>query len=149
QLIQELLVDGLHSVKGIEPAGDKVMRLHAQTATIENGFVYIPEHAPWLDDYLHELTAFPNAKHDDQVDSTAQALQWLKATPEPGFLGYYRMLYAEENRKRGFTIELRTADAHIQWVNTCTGREVRIVNRTIWVNEAEAAELLRCGWKAI
>ena len=31
------------------------MRLHAQTATIENGFVHLPEEAHWLPDYLSEL----------------------------------------------------------------------------------------------
>jgi hypothetical protein len=34
------------------------MRLHAQTAVIENGFVHIPETAPWLAEYLHEMTVF-------------------------------------------------------------------------------------------
>jgi hypothetical protein len=73
------------------------MRLHAQTAMIENGFVHLPEEAPWLAPYLAELTAFPNAKHDDQVDSTAQMFDWFKsAAREPGgFYGYYRTL-AEE-----------------------------------------------------
>ena len=73
------------------------MRLHAQTAMIENGFVHLPEQAPWLAPYLAELTAFPNGKHDDQVDSTAQMLDWFKqAGREPGGLyDYYRML-AEE-----------------------------------------------------
>jgi len=28
--------------------------MHAQTAMIENGFVHIPETAPWLAEYLHE-----------------------------------------------------------------------------------------------
>jgi hypothetical protein len=54
------------------------MRLHAQTAMIENGFVHIPETAPWLAEYLHELTVFPKGKHDDQADSTAQFLDWFK-----------------------------------------------------------------------
>jgi hypothetical protein len=45
------------------------MRMHAQTAVIENGFVHIPETAPWLAEYLHELAVFPNGKHDDQADS--------------------------------------------------------------------------------
>jgi hypothetical protein len=54
------------------------MRLHAQTAMIENGFVHIPEAAPWLAEYLHELAVFPNGKHDDQADSTAQFLDWFK-----------------------------------------------------------------------
>jgi hypothetical protein len=69
------------------------MRLHAQTAMIENGFVHVPERAPWLAQYLHELTAFPNGKHDDQVDSTAQMLDWFKgAARENGWVGYYRRL---------------------------------------------------------
>jgi hypothetical protein len=34
--------------------GDKTMRM--QTAMIENGFVHIPETAPWCAEYLHELT---------------------------------------------------------------------------------------------
>jgi len=56
---------------------------HAQTAMIENGFVYIPQDAPWLAEYLHEMIVFPNGKHDDQVDSTAQFLDWFKK-PFPG-----------------------------------------------------------------
>jgi phage terminase large subunit-like protein len=55
----------------------------AQTAMIENGFVHVPERAPWLAPYLAELTAFPNGKHDDQVDSTAQMLDWFKQASRP------------------------------------------------------------------
>ena len=76
QLIQELIADGCHGVTRYQPTCDKIMRLHAQTALIENGFVHIPETAPWLAEYLHELTVFPKGKHDDQVDSTAQFLDW-------------------------------------------------------------------------
>ena len=39
-----------------------------KTATIENGFVFLPEAAPWLADYLAELTTFPAGRHDDQVE---------------------------------------------------------------------------------
>ena len=78
QLIQELIDEGCHSVTRYEPTCEKIMRLHAQTALIENGFVHIPETAPWLAEYLHEMTVFPNGKHDDQVDSTAQFLEWFK-----------------------------------------------------------------------
>ena len=91
QLIQELILDGCHAVTRYQPTMDKTMRLHAQTAMIENGFVHIPEAAPWLAEYLHEITVFPNGKHDDQVDSTAQFLDWFK-TPMPswGMFEYYR-----------------------------------------------------------
>ena len=51
---------GCHSASRSSAAGvatgDKTMRLHAQTAMIENGFVLLPETAPWLAEYLHEMT---------------------------------------------------------------------------------------------
>jgi predicted phage terminase large subunit-like protein len=50
QLIQDLLDAGLSRVTRYKPDGDKIMRLHAQTATIENGFVHLPETAHWLAD---------------------------------------------------------------------------------------------------
>ena len=31
-----------------------------------------------LAEYPHELTVFPKGKHDDQVDSTAEMLDWFK-----------------------------------------------------------------------
>jgi hypothetical protein len=51
--------------------------MHPQTAMIENGFVHLPKEAAWLAEYLHELAAFPRGRHDDQVDSTAQMLDWF------------------------------------------------------------------------
>src|SRR5215468_5282896 len=78
QLIQELIREGCYGVTRYQPTTDKIMRMHAQTAMIENGFVRIPEDAPWLAEYLHELAVFPKGKHDDQVDSTAQFLDWSK-----------------------------------------------------------------------
>jgi predicted phage terminase large subunit-like protein len=100
QLIQELIADGLDRVTRYKPECDKIMRLHAQTAAIESGFVYLPETAPWLAGYLHELTVFPKGKHDDQVDSTAQFLDWFKK-PMPGWAIFevYRRR-AEELRSR-------------------------------------------------
>jgi len=80
-LIQDLIRDGVSGVTSYEPAMDKVMRLHSVSSTIENGFVYLPEKAEWLAEYLHELTTFPSTKHDDQADSTSQALDWVKTRP--------------------------------------------------------------------
>jgi predicted phage terminase large subunit-like protein len=53
------------------------MRLHDQTTAFEDERVLFPKEAPWLADYLKELAAFPGGKHDDQVDSTSQALEYL------------------------------------------------------------------------
>ena len=66
--------------------GDKVMRLRAQTAKIEGGFVLFPKQAHWLEAYLRELISFPNSKYDDQVDSTVFALAWI--TLNPPYLGW-------------------------------------------------------------
>ena len=93
QLIQELVHEGVHAVKQYTPTMEKVMRMHSVTATIENGFVHLPEKAAWLGEYLHELTSFPNAKYDDQADSTSQALDWFKQSNKKGVLGlnlYFR-----------------------------------------------------------
>ncbi len=71
QLFQELIAAGCARATRVSPQGDKVMRMHAESATIENGFVLLPERAPCLADYLSEFIAFPKGRHDDQVDSTA------------------------------------------------------------------------------
>ena len=87
QLLQELQAEGLWAVTAIQPVGDKVMRLHAQTAVIEQGRVWLPHDALWLEPLLHELTTFPKSAYDDQVDSVAQALAWMtqgEVTPIPG-----------------------------------------------------------------
>lgn len=80
QLIQELQGELLFGITPYEPppGTDKRIRLHAQTGWFENGLVLLPRHASWLSDYVTELTGFPGTKYDDQVDSTAQALCYLK-----------------------------------------------------------------------
>ena len=48
--------------------------------------------------YLHELTTFPSAKHDDQVDSTSQALDWAKGRRTVfGLTEFYKMESARLN----------------------------------------------------
>jgi predicted phage terminase large subunit-like protein len=99
QLIQELITDGFHGATRYQPDCDKIMRMHAQTGLIENGFVYIPQTAPWLAEYLHEMGVFPKGRHDDQVDSTAQFFDWFKK-PYPGqnIFELYRMQAEELQR---------------------------------------------------
>jgi len=80
QLIQELRGRVLGVTAYDPPTGtDKTMRLHAQSAAFENGLVLLPRQAPWLAEYVTELTSFPGSKHDDQVDSTTQALHYLQS----------------------------------------------------------------------
>jgi predicted phage terminase large subunit-like protein len=82
QLIQDLQAECVPQVRPYEPPSgtDKIMRLNAQTGWFENGLVFLPRNAPWLADYVAELTGVPGTKHDDQVDSTTQALDHLKSS---------------------------------------------------------------------
>ena len=63
---------------GVKPknSGSKADRMVAQSAKIETGHVHLPKRADWLDSFLLELLAFPNGRHDDQVDSVSQFLNW-------------------------------------------------------------------------
>ena len=99
QLIQELKVEGLDGITAYAPEGDKQMRLYAQTAMMEAGLVHLPTEAPWLDAYINELTGFPNGRHDDQVDSTSQALTWIKQ-PSSAWT-WIRYMRQEVCRQRG------------------------------------------------
>jgi hypothetical protein len=117
QLIQELIADGCYGVTRYQPDCEKIMRLHAQTAMIENGFVHIPETSPWLAEYLHEISLFPKGKHDDQVDSTAQFLDWFKKPfPAQGIFNYYRRLAEEaEQRRKPQPVQTTWANGSMEW----------------------------------
>jgi predicted phage terminase large subunit-like protein len=78
-LIQDLYTDKpawMPNPIGIKPVSTKLDRFEAQTAKIEAGHLRIPNEAHWLGAFLNEMLAFPNARHDDQVDSVSQFLQW-------------------------------------------------------------------------
>ena len=77
-LIQELRSETRLPIVAVEPEGDKVTRAIATSAMWEAGIVHLPESAPWLLDFEIELTTFPQAPHDDRVDSTTQFLNWAK-----------------------------------------------------------------------
>ena len=79
QLIQELKHDRAPEVvypTAIEPEGDKITRAVAQSAAIEAGQVLLPHQGAWLDDLRREVLQFPYGRHDDQVDSMSQFLNW-------------------------------------------------------------------------
>jgi predicted phage terminase large subunit-like protein len=151
QLIQELVAEGCYAATSYKPTSDKIMRLHAQTAMIENGFVHIPETAPWLAEFLHEMTVFPNGKHDDQVDATAQFLDWVKH-PLSGGQAYFELMRMRmegcqppENPER-FRVRLR-APCDVGSVQTFSGRHLTIgPDRTVEMTAEDAEYLIRAGW---
>ncbi|HEY1614358.1 MAG TPA: hypothetical protein VGF97_11760, partial [Rhizomicrobium sp.] len=71
QLLQELQREGIPGVTGIQPQGDKRMRLWAQTATLEQGFVHLPDTAPWL-----ELARAELEKRGKKWTGTTMVRRW-------------------------------------------------------------------------
>ena len=86
---QSVVQDLRHSTRlpviPVEPKGDKVVRLLAISALIEAGRVHLPQFASWLPDFESEVAAFPNATHDDQVDSMTQALDYMSNARSAAF----------------------------------------------------------------
>lgn len=75
-LVDDLKQNNLRKVLPIRVTSDKVTRLHSCSALIEAGCVYVDFSDKMVTDLLTELTSFPNAKHDDQVDSVTQYFNW-------------------------------------------------------------------------
>ena len=148
QVIQQLIEEGLHNVQRVKPEGDKVMRMHAQTAMIENNFVYVPLEAHWLAEYFHELTTFPRGKYDDQVDSTSQALAWLEK-PEPNALRYLEKLYMDMMDREGGLVRLLVPPGQSH-VITIKGRVLLVPpDRIIEVSAEDARPLLGHGFSRV
>jgi predicted phage terminase large subunit-like protein len=63
--------------------GSKEVRVEPFAAQAEAGNVFLLR-APWNADYLDELTAFPNSKHDDQVDGSSGSFNKLSLAPVVG-----------------------------------------------------------------
>jgi hypothetical protein len=101
--------------------------------------------------YLHELTVFPHGKHDDQVDSTAQMLDWYKQgaggpTSNRGIFEYYRQR-AEELRRGDAARERRVRLRVPQGIGH---RNLLLMNvaadGTVEMLESEAESFLQAGW---
>lgn len=61
----------------LEADVDKVTRALAASPLVKQHRVWLPRHAPWLDEWLDEHADFPNTTHDDQVDTTGYAARVL------------------------------------------------------------------------
>jgi predicted phage terminase large subunit-like protein len=152
QLIQELIEEDVHAVTRFKPEGDKLMRLHAQTGAIENGFVYVPNNAHWLPEYLHELTTFPAGKFDDQVDSTSQFLAWTKQgrTSGSAWVEYMRQQAEAPHRAAApAMVRLKVTNGSSHIIDS-SGRQIGVQpDGTIEVSEEDARALIGKGFRRV
>ena len=64
---------------GVPPLGSKEARAHAVSWVWSNNQVFLPhpDEAPWIKQWVAEITSFPDVKNDDTVDCMSIALQQL------------------------------------------------------------------------
>jgi hypothetical protein len=99
--VRELLSRTNLPAVAVHPDRDKVTRARTLAARYEAGKVYHVRSAPGLADYEDELVAFPNGRHDDQVDAAVYGADLgspqVFVTPMP------RVSLVSFNRGRGRT----------------------------------------------
>ena len=79
-LIQELKRSSGVSVIPYRAGKDKESRVNAITPIIQGGRVFLPEAAPWLDEFLREAEQFPLGSFDDQIDAATMGIDILSKT---------------------------------------------------------------------
>jgi len=72
---------------------DKQTRMSVQSAKIEQGRLHLPRGANWIGDFVDEILAFPNGRHDDQVDTVSQLFAWLDRRKMGAVIGSYNYGY--------------------------------------------------------
>jgi predicted phage terminase large subunit-like protein len=93
----ELIVDLKREITGVTKVspgieGNKVSRAESASDALESGNCFLPGYGPpWQPAYdekrtpasvagfIHNAAVFPNSKHDDDVDSFSQAMNWLRS----------------------------------------------------------------------
>ena len=132
-------------------AVEKVLRMYTVTSTIENGFVHIPERAEWLEPYLYELTIFPKGKFDDQVDSTSQALAWIRDGYWNHQLGVVEYIKQEFERQSHIP-EVRSEARQIEQTLAVFKermQSLRTPNLVVKPTQAETPACPNCGGVAV
>jgi predicted phage terminase large subunit-like protein len=147
-LLQELRASFFGKVVGVEPKGDKGMRLGTVTPMIEEGRVYLPQSAIWLDDFIYELCGFPGLRNDDQVDSTSQFLAWLRDQGNPGNV---YLFYQQEFERSRAMAEDRTcpmrAPPGVSHFQACGKFPEPVgMDGTLWMTELDARAARTGGW---
>lgn len=74
-----------HRIVAVPARDSKIARVHAISSLVEAGNVFLPhpDNAPWIEEFILQCARFPNATHDDFVDSMTQALARLsRPVPE-------------------------------------------------------------------
>lgn len=89
-LIQKIKRENSIPVKPVNPDKDKYTRVLGVVGYIESGYVYLPNNASWVNDFIDECEKFTPTNshlHDDQVDTLVMAIDEFK-NKSGGIWGY-------------------------------------------------------------
>lgn len=67
-------------IRELEPDADKYSRAVPAGALTKGGKFYLPEQAPWAEEWISECTIFNGGAHDDQVDTFSYAVHVMNTT---------------------------------------------------------------------
>ncbi|HYJ89745.1 MAG TPA: phage terminase large subunit, partial [Pyrinomonadaceae bacterium] len=70
--------------RGIKVKGDKFTRALSWANLAEEGKVILVR-GSWIDEFLQEVTTFPNSAHDDQLDAVSIAVQMIERRKHVAF----------------------------------------------------------------
>lgn len=75
----DMLKKHFPGIIGVPPLGSKEARAHAVSWVWEGNNVYLPhpDECPWIEQWIAEITSFPDVKNDDTVDCMTIALHQL------------------------------------------------------------------------
>jgi predicted phage terminase large subunit-like protein len=101
-IISELQKE-IAGVVAVNPEGGKIARAQATAPLWESGSIELPDPqvfgCSWIEDYLHNICAFPKAAHDDDMDATSQALIYMRSRLGGGIFEFYRQQATGEIRE--------------------------------------------------
>ena len=68
-----------NNIISIKPTKSKEFRVNSILTTLESGNLLIAKNQTWSNELEIELLSFPSCKHDDQVDSISQFINWYNS----------------------------------------------------------------------
>ena len=71
---------GIPGIESVTPTLDKETRAEIIGPMMEAGLIWVPMdgQAPWIDEFINELTGFPAGRFKDRVDAMSQAMEYMR-----------------------------------------------------------------------
>lgn len=85
-LWQQLNAEGHRGLQLVRARDSKLDRLVPQLDLLQSDRVRFCGTSPWWEILRREMAAFPEGRHDDQVDSISQFLGWIRGRQGRGFI---------------------------------------------------------------